>query len=144
RERFFGGPGRGPHEPPGPPRPWAEVMEEIRALLPHQFNAQHPRAWAYFTPPPLPTAAAAETIAQWLNQGVDIWACSPSASLVEEEVVAWLRALVGYGPGSAGVLTSGGVMANFMGLAIARDVGLRRLLRLEAAPRGAALERVRV
>src|SRR5439155_22906772 len=98
----------------------------------------------YFSPPPLPASIAADVIAQWLNQGVDVWALSPSATFVEEEVVAWLRRVVGFGEGSWGLLTSGGVMANFMALATARDVGLRALRGLDAPPRGSALEGVRV
>ena len=54
-------------------------------------------------------------------------ACGPSAAFVEEEVIRWLCDLVGYGEGSFGLLTSGGVMANFMAMALARDVRLREL-----------------
>jgi aromatic-L-amino-acid decarboxylase len=89
-------------------------------------------------------ALAAEVLTAWFNQGVDVWACSPSAAFVEEEVIAWLRTLVGYGDGSWGVLTSGGVMANFMALMVARDVHLRALRGLDEPPRGGALEGVRV
>ncbi len=113
------------------------------------LNAQNPRALPYFTPPALPIAIAGETLAQWTNQGVDIWSCSPAASLVEEEVVRWLCDLVGYRAGSFGVLTSGGVMANLMAMTVARDVHLADMLGLPAGgkPRGGELEgaaRVRV
>ena len=57
--------------------------------------------------------------------------------------MAWLRELVGYGPESFGVLTSGGVMANVMALTVARDIGLARLLGRSEPPRGSALEGVR-
>ena len=78
------------------------------------------------------------------NQGVDIWHAGPVAAFVEEEVVRWLCDLVGYGPGSFGLLTSGGVMANFMGMTIARDLHLGRRLGLGAPPRGRDLEGARV
>jgi glutamate/tyrosine decarboxylase-like PLP-dependent enzyme len=83
-------------------------------------------------------------LCQWINQGIDVWHAGPSGALVEEEVVAWLRDLVGYEDGSGGILTSGGVMANIMALALARDVHLSRLLGKDAPPRGSALEGVRV
>ena len=108
------------------------------------MNAQHPRQFGYFTPPPLPISIMGELLAQMANQGVDVWHAGPVAAFVEEEVVRWLCDLVGYGPASFGLLTSGGVMANFMGMALARDVHLGRLLGAGRAPRGALLEGVRV
>jgi glutamate/tyrosine decarboxylase-like PLP-dependent enzyme len=108
------------------------------------MNAQHPRQFGYFTPPPLPISIMGELLAQMVNQGVDVWHAGPVAAFVEEEVVRWLCDLVGYGPESFGLLTSGGVMANFMGMAIARDVHLGRLLGKGRAPRGGMLDGVRV
>ena len=83
-------------------------------------------------------------LAQWTNQGVDVWHAGPVAAFVEEEVVRWLCDLVGYGEGSFGLLASGGVMANFIALALVRDVHLRALTGAARPPRGAALEGVRV
>ena len=108
------------------------------------MNAQHPRQFGYFTPPPLPVSMMGELLAQMTNQGVDVWHAGPLATFVEEEVVRWLCDLVGYGPASFGLLTSGGVMANFMGMTLARDIHLGRLLGEGRAPRGAMLDGVRV
>ena len=143
RRGFFGATGL-PASAPPLPAPSAELLEEFRRrLAPFQFNASHPRALAYFSPPSLPIAIVGELLAQWINQGVDVGHSSPTASLVEEEVVAWLREAAGYGPGSFGVLTSGGVMANLMAIAVARDIGLARQLGMADPPRGVALEGVR-
>ena len=57
-----------------------------------------------------------ELLAQFTNQGVDVWHAGPSGAFVEEEVGRWLCDLVGYGPASFGILTSGGVMANLMAM----------------------------
>jgi aromatic-L-amino-acid/L-tryptophan decarboxylase len=122
-----------------------EVLGEFtRRIAPFMLNAHNPRSLPYFTPPALPIAVAGETLAQWTNQGVDIWSCSPVGSLVEEEVIHWLCDLVGYGGGSFGVLTSGGVMANLMAMTVARDVHLPVLLGVDRPPRGRDLEGVRV
>jgi aromatic-L-amino-acid decarboxylase len=51
---------------------------------------------------------------------------------------------VGYGDGAFGLCTSGGVMANFIAMALVRDVHLRRLRSLGSAPRGRHLEGARV
>jgi len=144
RRRLFGPTGQ-PQGAPDSPRRSADVLGEFRQrLMSLQFNAAHPRSFSYFTPPALPMSIVGELLCQWVNQGVDVWAAGPSAALVEEEVVAWLRDLVGYGEGSWGVLTSGGVMANIMALAVARDVHLPRLLGTRLPPRGSALEGLRV
>ena len=137
RASFFGAtrrPGAGARPRP---RPIADVLDEFRdRLAGGQMNAQHPRQFGYFTPPPLPVSMMGELLAQMTNQGVDVWHAGPLATFVEEEVVRWLCDLVGYGPESFGLLTSGGVMANFMGMALARDIHLGRLLGAGRAPRG--------
>jgi len=139
------GPGAGPVAAPVAPSTAADVLEEFRArLAPVQLNAQHPRNFGYFTPPPLLMSIAAELLAQVTNQGVDVWHAGPTGAFVEEEVVRWLADLIGYGPESFGLLTSGGVMANFIAMAIARDVHLAQLARIDHPPRGAELESVRV
>jgi aromatic-L-amino-acid/L-tryptophan decarboxylase len=144
RRSFFGSSGR-PAAAPQAPTPIAAILDEFRdRLAGRQMNAQHPRQFGYFTPPPLPVSMMGELLAQMTNQGVDVWHAGPLATFVEEEVVRWLCDTIGYGPGSFGLLTSGGVMANFMGMALARDIHLGRVLGAGRVPRGAQLERVRV
>ena len=144
REAYYGAAGR-PGPAPTLPTPSDALLAEFRdRLAAHQYNAQHPRQFGYFTPPPLPISVVGELLAQWINQGVDIGPSSPTATLVEEEVVRWLCDLVGYDSGAFGVLTSGGVMANVMALTVARDIGLTRLLGLADRLAGRALEGVRV
>jgi aromatic-L-amino-acid decarboxylase len=136
---------RSPGPAPDAPTPSAEILEEFRTRLAGgQMNAQHPRQFGYFTPPPLPISMMGELLAQMTNQGVDVWHAGPVAAFVEEEVVRWLCGLVGYGDSAFGLLTSGGVMANFMGMTIARDLHLGRVLGLDHPPRGADLVGARV
>jgi glutamate/tyrosine decarboxylase-like PLP-dependent enzyme len=143
RRSFFGHTGR-PSPAPVHGTTADAVLDEFRArLAPHAYAAQHPGSYSYFTPPPLPVAIAGETLARWLNQGIDVWLAGMAAPFVEEEVIAWLRDLVGYGDDSWGVLTSGGVMANLMAVAVARDIHLAKVLGSTAPPRGAALDGVR-
>jgi glutamate/tyrosine decarboxylase-like PLP-dependent enzyme len=144
RRRFFGEGGR-PSPAPDEPSTSVQVLEEFRERLsPYQYNGTHPRSFSYFTPPPLAMSIAGEVLAQWVNQGVDVWHAGPSAAFVEEEVVAWLRELVGFDDAGWGVLASGGVMANIMAMTIARDVHLARVRGIEGPPRGEALEGARV
>jgi len=142
RRAFFGD---GPGSPPRSATPSSEILEEVRdRLAPHLYSAYHPGSFSYFTPPPLAMSIVGEVLAQWMNQGVDVWNCGPAAALVEEEVIAWLCELVGYGEGSFGVLTSGGTHANVMALSIARDVHLSKLLGAATPPRAASLDKARL
>jgi aromatic-L-amino-acid/L-tryptophan decarboxylase len=144
RARFFG-PTGGPAHAPVDGAPSEEVLAAFRErVAPMTFNAQHPAAFSYFTPPPLAMSVVGETLAQWLQQGVDVWHAGPVGAFVEEEVTRWLSDLVGMPSEGWGVLTSGGVMANLMALAVAREVHLRTVLGLDHAPRGSALDGARV
>lgn len=144
RETFFGPSGE-PGPAPSAPTTSSEILDEFRRrLAPHQLNAYHPRTLSYFTPAPLMLSIVGELLAQVTQQGVDVWHAGPSATFVEEEVVGWLCDLVGYGSGSFGLLTSGGVMANFLAMALARDIHLPAVREATDPPRGAALEGVRI
>jgi glutamate/tyrosine decarboxylase-like PLP-dependent enzyme len=144
RAEYFGragGPGRAPEAPTA----WPTLLDEFRArIAPHTVSAYHPRSFGYFTPPPLMSSVLGEILAQVAQQGVDVWHAGPVAAFVEEEVIRWLCDLVGYGRWSFGLLTSGGVMANFIAMALARDVHGTRVLGLDRPPRGRSLENLRV
>jgi len=146
RRRHFGATG-GPGPAPATPTPAAEILAEFTArLAPYQLNPYHPGVLSYFTPPPLALSIVGELLAQWINQGVDVYQAGPVGTFVEEEVNRWLCDLVGYGAGSWGVLTSGGTMANLMALTVVRDVHLARLAAAAAAglPATAALNPARL
>ncbi|HUG29856.1 MAG TPA: pyridoxal-dependent decarboxylase [Candidatus Limnocylindria bacterium] len=144
RAAFFG-PSGGPAPAPLDPTTLRAVLDEFATrVAPNTVSAYHPRSFGYFTPPPLLASVAGEILAQVAQQGIDIWHAGPIGAFVEEEVLRWLCDLVGYGEGSFGILTSGGVMANFIAMALARDVHAPRLLGDAEPPRGRALEGIRV
>jgi len=144
RSRFFGPtgePGPAPVEATALPA----LLEEFRErIAPYTVSAWHPRSFGYFTPPPLVASILGEILSQFAQQGVDLWHAGPIAATVEEEVVRWLCDLLGYERDSFGLLTSGGVMANFIGMTLVRDAHVPRMLGLEAPPRGRVLEGLRV
>jgi aromatic-L-amino-acid decarboxylase len=143
--RSFFGVSAAPGPMPVSPTPATAVLDEFRTRLAGgQMNAQHPRQFGYFTPPPLPMSIMGELLAQMTNQGVDVWHAGPVAAFVEEEVIRWLCDLIGFDDRSFGLLTSGGVLANVMGMTIARDLQLGRALGLGQPPRGRDLEGARV
>ena len=145
RGHYYAPSAGGPASAPRDPATAADVIAEFRARIAGGLmNSQHPRQFGYFTPPPLPMSIMGELLAQVANQGVDVWHAGPFAAFVEEEVVRWLCDLVGYDTGGFGLLTSGGVMANFMAMTVARDLHLGRLRGLGGPPRGRDLEGARV
>jgi aromatic-L-amino-acid/L-tryptophan decarboxylase len=144
RAGYFGPTGR-PASAPTAPTPLPALLDEFRErIAPHTASAWHPRSFGYFTPPPLVASMMGEILAQVTQQGVDVWHAGPVAAFVEEEVIRWLCDLVGYGRGSFGLLTSGGVMANFIAMALARDVHAPRVAGLDRPPRGHDLETLRI
>ena len=62
RAEFYGG-NAGPSPAPGGPSRSADVFAEFeRGLAASQLNAQHPRNYGYFTPPPLLMSIAGEVL----------------------------------------------------------------------------------
>ena len=146
RRRYYEPSGGQPASAPvGPMRAEAVIAEFEARIAGGLMNSQHPRQFGYFTPPPLPMSIMGELLAQVTNQGVDVWHAGPVAAFVEEEVVRWLCDLVGYDAATSfGLLTSGGVMANFMAMTVARDLHLGKLRGTDGPPRGGGLEGARV
>jgi glutamate/tyrosine decarboxylase-like PLP-dependent enzyme len=116
-------------------KPLTEQGMSIRALDGIQavidgVRAGGPRFFGYVLGSGEPVAAAADLLASVLNQNVTAWRSAPSAVTLERVVVGWLAEAVGC-EGFHGSLTSGGSLANLMGLAMAREA------RLPANERGA-------
>src|SRR5947199_341612 len=63
----------------------------------------------------------ADFIASTLNQNPGAYTIGPASVAIERRTVTWLTRLVGYGARAGGNLTSGGMMANFIGVKLARD-----------------------
>jgi len=144
RAEFFGARG-GPAPAPHGPATLQVVLDEFsQRVAPHTVSAYHPRSFGYFTPPPLLASVAGEVLSQVAQQGIDIWHAGPIGAFVEEEVIRWLCDLVGYDENGFGILTSGGVMANFIAMALVRDIHLAGVRGAGEPPRGRALEGARV
>lgn len=98
------------------------VIDELETrLLPYCTHVNHPGYFGLITPSPLPAGVLADLVASALNQNPGAWSIGPAAVAMEQRVIRWLTDLVRYGPGAGGHLTSGGMMANFTALKLARD-----------------------
>ena len=88
-------------------------------ILSRPMGNGHPRFFGWVNSPPSPAGVAAELLSAALNPSVA--GGDHAAVYLERGVVRWLMELVDFpGDGSMGLLTSGGSVANLIGLAAAR------------------------
>ena len=80
-----------------------------------------PRFFHYVIGGQTPAALGADWLASALDQCAGTWVSSPLGIQLEQIVIEWLRDLFVLPEGMGGVLTSGATMANFCGLAAARQ-----------------------
>jgi aromatic-L-amino-acid/L-tryptophan decarboxylase len=87
-------------------------------VLPYPLGV-HPRFWAWVHG----TGSAGGMLAEMLSGAMNtsLHAGEHSAMYVEQQVLSWLKEALGYPAGASGLLVNGGSMANFVGLAIARN-----------------------
>lgn len=88
--------------------------------IPRSFNAAGPGYLAYVPGGGLFHSAVADLIADAVNRYVGVCAPAPALVQLEANVVRWFCEIVGLPPGSGGVLTSGGSLANFTAIVTAR------------------------
>jgi glutamate/tyrosine decarboxylase-like PLP-dependent enzyme len=107
---------------PAEGRPFPELLDTVREVV-QEFSRHngHPRFFGYVSSPGLPAAAMGSMIAAAFNINVTCWRSGPAATEMELLSIRWLKEMVGYPAGGAGLLVSGGSMANFAGIAAARS-----------------------
>ncbi|ATD65292.1 pyridoxal phosphate-dependent decarboxylase family protein [Neisseria weixii] len=97
------------------------LQRAVELFLNNSLKVHHPHSLAHLHCPTLVAGQAAEVLINATNQSMDSWDQSPAASLMEVQMIDWLRQKLGYGKGTAGVFTSGGTQSNLMGVLLARD-----------------------
>jgi aromatic-L-amino-acid decarboxylase len=105
---------------PFDPAPAEAVYEQFkRDVLPYPTGNTHPRFWGWVIGTGTPLAMLADMLASGMNPQVAEF--DDAAAVVENQVIGWLVELLGMPAGTHGLLVSGGSMANFVGLAVARN-----------------------
>ena len=100
----------------------AEIQKIVEGkLIPYCTHVNHAGYMGLITPTPNPAGILGDLLAAALNQNLGVYSIGPSAVTMELRVIRWLNDLIGYGDEAGGNLTSGGMMANFIGLKLARD-----------------------
>ncbi|MEO8372367.1 MAG: pyridoxal-dependent decarboxylase [Candidatus Solibacter sp.] len=102
--------------------PFTELLGTVRDVVAHYSRRNgHPRFFGYVASPSTPVAAMGSLIAAAFNINLTGWRSAPAAAEMELLCLRWLREMLGYPLESAGLLVSGGSMANFAALAAARS-----------------------
>ncbi|HYB52236.1 MAG TPA: pyridoxal-dependent decarboxylase, partial [Thermoanaerobaculia bacterium] len=100
-------------------RPFEEVLAFVREhVLPYPMGNSHPRFYGFINATADPVGVTADYLSAAMNP--NCWGGDHAAIHVEDRVMRWLTALLGFPADAEGILVSGGSMANFTALAAAR------------------------
>jgi glutamate/tyrosine decarboxylase-like PLP-dependent enzyme len=106
-----------PRKGQGVERAYSDFKKNV---MPYPTGMIHPRWWGWVAGGGTPSAALYDFLASAINSSPSVFDDAPT--LVERQVIEWLKELMGFPVGASGILTSGGSMANVLGLTVARNV----------------------
>lgn len=105
---------------PAGPQPLRAIYDQIATqVFPYAMGNVHPRFWAWYMGSGDLTGALADFLAA--VDGSNLGGGDTAANLVDQQVTAWIRQMMGFPETASGALVSGGSMANIIGLAAARN-----------------------
>ena len=100
--------------------PPAQVYEDFkRDILPYPMGNIHPRFWAWYMGNGTFMGAMGDFMGAIMNPNVG--GGNHVANLVEQQVIGWMRDMLGFPAGSSGLLLSGASMANLVAITVARN-----------------------
>jgi aromatic-L-amino-acid decarboxylase len=107
-------------ELPQKPAKRNEVFNDfVNNILPYAKGNAHPRYWAWVEGGGTPFGMLADMLASGMNPNLGIG--DHSAIYVEMQVLNWIKEFLGFSSGASGLLVSGGSVANFTALTVARN-----------------------
>lgn len=106
-----------PHQPSPAENVYREFTENI---LPYPMGNIHPRFWGWYMGSGTVIGALADFMAAIMNS--NLGGGNHAAPMVEEQVINWIKEMLTFPKEASGLLVGGGSMANFVGLAVARNV----------------------
>jgi aromatic-L-amino-acid decarboxylase len=105
-----------PRGPEGADSVYEEFVENI---LPYPMGTIHPRFWSWYMGSGTVLGALADFMASVMNS--NLGGGNHAAGMVEEQVLNWIKEMIDFPKEASGLLVSGGSMANFVGLTVARN-----------------------
>lgn len=107
-----------------PPRDGAAFEEVLgrldRDLFPYNLRVNHPRFYSFIPGPSNYVGVLADALAAGFNIFAGSWMASSAGAELERATVIWMREALGLPETAGGLFTSGGSVANIIGLAVAR------------------------
>lgn len=105
---------------PNDPQPLDDVYRELKSnLVPYPMGNIHPRFWGWYMGAGNFTGALADFWAA--IDGSNLGGGNTAPAQLDRQAVNWLKEIMGFPSGASGTLTSGGSMANMVGLTVARN-----------------------
>jgi aromatic-L-amino-acid/L-tryptophan decarboxylase len=105
-----------PRKPAGADAVYRQFLEDV---LPYPVGNIHPRFWAWYMGSGTVFGALAEFMTAIMNPNSK--GGNQVATLVEEQVINWIKDMLGFPAAASGLLVSGSSMANIIGLTVARN-----------------------
>jgi aromatic-L-amino-acid decarboxylase len=105
-----------PDQPTALENVYAELSEN---LMPYPMGNIHPRFWGWYMGAGNFTGALGDFLAA--IEGSNLGGGNTAAAQLDRQVVNWLKSMMGFPATASGTLTSGGSMANMVGLTVARN-----------------------
>jgi aromatic-L-amino-acid/L-tryptophan decarboxylase len=107
---------------PEEPMPLDDLVEHLReVVLERSMYPGHPGFLAYISGAGTVPAAPADLLAAAVNPNLGGWRLSPAGTAIERHLTAWFAQQFGFPETGSGLLVSGGAMAGYIGLKLARD-----------------------
>ncbi len=106
-----------PQQPSNAEAVYKELQETV---LPYPMGNIHPRFWAWYMGSGTISGVMGDFWASILNP--NLGGGNHAAHKIEEQVMRWIKEIIEFPKSASGLLVSGGSMANYAALAVARNV----------------------
>ncbi|MEE4274056.1 MAG: aminotransferase class V-fold PLP-dependent enzyme [Thermoanaerobaculales bacterium] len=105
-----------------PSKPNCDLVTLLTRVIEDSHHLHSPHYVGHQVSAPLPVSAVADFVGSLLNNASAVYDMGPVNVIHERRIVEWMCGLLGYGPESGGILTSGGTLGNLTALLAARQV----------------------